>query len=100
MLFLIRCIFWLSIVFASISWPSDPLVPVVTKASAARQVRDILSQTLSIAQAGGGKACLRAPVACLEGAAHLRRMAAGWNSGGNKAPPPTSMVVDVPAAAN
>lgn len=100
MLFLLRCIFWLSIVYASISWPSDPLAPVVTKASAAREVRDILSQTLGIAQAGAGKACLHAPAACLEGAAHLSSMAAGWHSGGNKTNPPTSMVVDAPAAAN
>ena len=31
MLFLLRSIFWLSIVFASISWPSDPIEHVPKK---------------------------------------------------------------------
>jgi hypothetical protein len=39
MLFLLRSIFWLSIVFASVSWPSDPLGSVMAKVSAARRVQ-------------------------------------------------------------
>jgi hypothetical protein len=77
MLFLLRSIFWFSIVFASVSWPSDPLGSVMAKVSAARRVQDSLGQTIGTAQAGTERACLRAPAACLEGAAPLSRMAAG-----------------------
>ena len=98
MLFLLRSIFWLSIVFASISWPSDPTAPVVAKARAARGVQDILGQMIGMPQAG--RACLRAPATCLEGAAHLSRMVAGQRSGGNGKTPPNSPVVDASAAAN
>jgi hypothetical protein len=98
MLFLLRSLFWLSIVFASISWPSDPVAPVMAKA--AREMQDILGQTAGMAQPGAGKACLRAPAACLAGAAHLTRMVAGRPSGGNGKTAPNSPVVDAPAAAH
>jgi hypothetical protein len=100
MLFLLRSIFWLSIVFASISWPSDPLASVMAKARDARGVQDSLGQTIGRAQAGAEKACLRAPAACLEGAAHLSRMVAGQRSGGNDKTPPHSPVVDASASAH
>lgn len=100
MLFLLRSIFWLSIVFASIFWPSDPVASVIAKARAARGVQDILGQMNGIAQGGSGKACLRAPAACLEGAAHLSRMVVGQRSGGNGKTPPNSPVVEASAAAN
>jgi hypothetical protein len=100
MLFLLRSIFWLSIVFASISWPSDPVASVIAKARAARGVQDILGQMVGMAaQEGSGKACLRAPAACLEGAAHLPH-GRGQRSGGNGKTPPNSPVVDASAAAN
>ncbi len=99
MLFLLRSIFWLSIVFASISWPSDPIAPVMAKVRAARGVHDILGQTIGMAQAGAEKACLRGPAACLEGEAHLSCMVAGQRAGGDKTPP-NSPVVDASAAAN
>jgi hypothetical protein len=98
MLFLLRSLFWLSIVFASISWPSDSGAPVMAKA--AREMRDILGQTAGMAQAGAGKACLGAPAACLAGAAHLSRMVTGQRSGGDGKTPPNSPVVDTPAAAH
>jgi hypothetical protein len=101
MLFLLRSIFWLSIVFASISWPSDRVASVIAKARAARGVQDILGQMIGMAaQTGSGKACLHAPAACLEGAAHLSRMVAGQRSAGNDKTPPNSPVVDASAAAN
>ena len=101
MLFLLRSIFWLSIVFASISWPSVPVASVIAKARAARGVQNILGQMIGMAaQTGSGKACLRAPAACLEGAAQLNRMVAGQRSGGNGKTPPNSTVVDASVAAN
>jgi hypothetical protein len=94
MLFLLLSVFWLSIVFASVSWPSDPIASVMAKARAARGVQDSLGQTIDMAQAGAEKACLRAP------AAHLSRMVAGQRSGGNDKTPPNSPFVDPSAAAN
>ena len=82
MLFLVRSLFWLSIVFASISWPKDPVAPVTAPARAARGAQDILGQTAGRVQALAKKACLGAPAACLEGAAHLSRMVAGQRTGG------------------
>ncbi len=99
-LFVLRSIFWLSIVFASISWPSDPIFSVMAKARAARGVQEILGQTIGMVQAGAEKACLRAPAACLEGAAHLSRMGAGQRPGGKDKTPPNSPVVDALAGAN
>jgi hypothetical protein len=60
MLFLLRSIFWLSIVFAFISWSSDPVASVIAKARAAREVQDIVGQMIGTAQAGAEQACLRA----------------------------------------
>lgn len=94
MMFVLRSVFWLSIVFASISWPRGPIALVLAKARAARGVQDILGQTIGRAQAGAEEACLRAPAACLEGAAHLAPMVAGPHSGGNGKTPPNSPVVD------
>jgi hypothetical protein len=55
MLFLLRSIFWLSIVFESISWPSGPGPSVTAKAMAARGVQDILGQMIGMAQALEGR---------------------------------------------
>jgi hypothetical protein len=100
MLFLLRSIFWLSIIFASIPWPGGPVALVMPKARATRGVQDILGQMIGIAQAGSGEACLRAPAACLEGAIHFNRMVAGQRAGGNGKAPPISPAVDASAAAN
>jgi hypothetical protein len=72
MLFLFRSVFWLSIVFASISWPGDPL------AWRRRELRGVRSAGRKPRRKG-----LRAPAACRAGAAHLSRMGAGQRSGGN-----------------
>jgi hypothetical protein len=100
MLFLLRSIFWLSIIFASIPWPGGPVALVMAKARAAGGVQDILGRMIGIAQGGSGEACLRAPAACLEGAIHLNRMVAGQRPGGNGKAPPISPAVDASAAAN
>jgi hypothetical protein len=57
MLVLLRSMFWLSIVFALISWPSDPIEHVQKKSL------DFFDHGAS----RGGKACLRAPAARLRG---------------------------------
>jgi hypothetical protein len=100
MLFLLRSIFWLSIVFASILWPDGPVASVMAKARAARGVQDILGQMIGIAQAGSGEPCLRAPATCLEGAMHLNRMVTGQRAGGNGKAPPISPAVDALASTN
>lgn len=100
MLFLLRSIFWLSIVFASIPWPGGSHDLVMAKARTARGAKDMLGQMTGIAQAGVGEACLRAPAACLEGAMQLNRMIAGQRAGGNGKAPPKSPAVDASAAAN
>ena len=58
--FLLRSIFWLSIVFASISWPSDPIASVMATARAGRGVQDSLGQTIGMAQAGAERPFSRA----------------------------------------
>ena len=83
MLFLLRSIFWLSIIFASIPWPGGPVALVMAKARATRGVQDILGQMIGIAQAGSGECRLRAPAACLAGAIHFNRIVAGQRAGGN-----------------
>jgi hypothetical protein len=55
MLLLLRTIFWLSIVFESISWPSGPGASVKVKAMAARGVQDIRGQMIGMAQALEGR---------------------------------------------
>jgi hypothetical protein len=86
MLLPLRSIFWLSIVFAPISWPSDPIASVMAKARAARGVQDSLGQTTGLAQAGAEKP-VPAPASCFEAAAHRSRMVAGQRSGGNDKTP-------------
>jgi hypothetical protein len=100
MLFLLRSIFWLVVVFASIPWPNVPIASVMAKASAARGAQDILDQMIGMLPGGRGKACLRASAACLEGAVHLNRMVAGQSTGGNGKASPISLAVDASAAAN
>jgi len=66
MFFLLRVVFWLAIVFASISWPEDVRPPA--RAEIAPKAREILGKTLEQAREGVEKACVRAPIACLEAA--------------------------------
>jgi hypothetical protein len=98
MWFLLRCVFWLSIVFASIFWSKGPAV--WTRGKVTHEVQGILGQTRGMARAEAEKTCLRSPAACLEAVAHLNRLAAGRGLGGEETKLPRSAVVDGSAAAN
>jgi len=96
MLFLIRAIFWLSIVSYFLPWPEDEIALLLTKSDVKSEAQHILGRTVVMAQAAAEQECLRAPAACLRGAARLSHMAAGHlMSGKDKAPsrPP----VDAPS---
>lgn len=94
MWFLLRAVFWLSIVFASISWPQGPAAPVRVLASGAGKVQDVLGKAAAKAQAGVEEACLRAPSTCLNAAARLNRLTEGPRSSGMEKTLPQPAVVD------
>src|ERR1700730_13248044 len=96
MLFLIRAIFWLSIVSYFLPWPEDEISLLLTKSDVKSEAQDILGRTVGMAQAAAERECLRAPAACLQGAARLSRMAVGHlTTGKDKAPSP--LPVDAPS---
>ncbi len=68
MWFLLRAAFWLSIVYAAIFWPQDPLTG---PSGITRKAQGLLGQTIATARAEAEKACLRAPGNCLERAMGL-----------------------------
>ncbi|WP_036260548.1 hypothetical protein [Methylocapsa aurea] len=86
MLFLIRSAFWLTIVFASMSWPDDVPQQISSAATNLPKTQEILTRTLVNARAGIGKACFEAPAACLEAAARLSQIAGDKREGPLKAP--------------
>ena len=77
MLFLLRSIFWLSIVSYFLPWPEDEIALFLSKSDVKSEAQDILGRTVGMAQAAAEQECLRAPAACLKGAARLSRKAAG-----------------------
>ena len=82
MLFLIRVIFWLSIVSYFLPWPEDKIALFLTKSDVKSEAQDILCRTVGMAQAAAERECLRAPAACLKGAARLSRMTGGHLTAG------------------
>ncbi len=99
MLFFIRAIFWLSIVAYFLPWPADPIASLLAKFAVQGAAQDIWGRTAEMAQAAAERECLRAPDACLRGAARLGRMTASHPaSGKNKALGP--LPVDAPAPRN
>jgi hypothetical protein len=76
MWFLIRSTFWLTIVFASISWPPAADPKLSTSAAIWSTVREFLGKSLEQARAQGETACSAAPVACFEAAAAVSQIAA------------------------
>ncbi|WOJ90785.1 hypothetical protein RZS28_05720 [Methylocapsa polymorpha] len=66
MFFLLRVVFWLAIVFASIFWPENVKPPA--RAEITPKAREILGKTLEQAREGVEKACVSAPISCLEAA--------------------------------
>jgi hypothetical protein len=61
MLFLIRSAFWLTIVFASMSWPEESREPAAAKASPKAEA---LNKTLDDVKARVLAACIGAPLEC------------------------------------
>ncbi|HMF06197.1 MAG TPA: hypothetical protein VKE72_04185 [Methylocella sp.] len=83
MLFLLRAIFWLSIVAYFLPWPEDPIASLLAKTEVQDAARDFLDaardfwgRTVGLAQAAAERECLRAPEACLKASAGLGRTAA------------------------
>jgi hypothetical protein len=91
MWFLVRAVFWLSIVYASIFWPNEP---VTGPSGMVRKAQDLLGKTIAMAQAEAQKACLRSPGACLEGALALSPVVGDPRSGGKITAPPHSSTLD------
>jgi hypothetical protein len=60
MLFLIRAIFWLSIVSYFLPWPEDKIALLLTKSDVKSEAQDILGRTVGMAQAAAERECLRA----------------------------------------
>jgi hypothetical protein len=98
MWFLLRAVFWLSIVYASIFSPKDPAASAQALAWIAREAKATFGRSAGLAEEGAEKACRRMPGACLEGAARLGKMIAADppKAKGKALPRPT--VVDSPAA--
>ncbi|WP_026607906.1 hypothetical protein [Methylocapsa acidiphila] len=84
MFFLLRVVFWLGIVFASLPWPED-FRPA--RAGVETKAREMLGAAVDGARAGIGKVCLDAPAACLDAAGGLGRLASAAAREG-KAPKP------------
>lgn len=95
MWFVVRAVFWLSIVYASIFWPQQP---VMGPSGIARKAQDLLGQTIAMAQAEAEKACLQSPSACLEGALRLGPVLGDLRAGKVTAPP-HAPTVDAPISA-
>jgi hypothetical protein len=98
MWFLLRTVFWLSIVFAFIFWPKDQ--SNWTRAKVTHGVQDFLGRTAGLAQAEAERMCLHAPAACVEGASHLSHAVVGHSLGVKDKAVPRSPVVDLPANTN
>ena len=69
MFFLIRCAFWLGLVFSAMEWPADtPKLPTATQAVAQVAALPLAAQAASQVVTGARKVCVRNPHACLEAA--------------------------------
>ncbi|ACK50619.1 conserved hypothetical protein [Methylocella silvestris BL2] len=76
MWFLIRSVFWLSIVFAFLPWPENSLIGQISAALQSGAKAAIMA-AIDEARTTGASACAKAPAACLEAAARLGQFAAG-----------------------
>lgn len=76
MWFLIRCAFWLTIVFVSIDWGQDADPKLSSPAAVWSTAREFLGKSLEQARAQGEKACADAPVSCLQAATRISQIGA------------------------
>lgn len=100
MFFLLRTVFWLSVVFLSLPWPEDSADLAPVPAAAERKMHTLLGRAAGMARAELEKECLRAPAACLKAAAQLSGMAAGPAFAGKGKETRRAQAVDAEAAAN
>jgi hypothetical protein len=75
MWFLIRSVFWLSIVFALLPWPDNSGFGLSLPAGIWFRTRDIIGAAIGKARTASEKVCTDSPLACL-GAARLGQFAA------------------------
>lgn len=76
MWFLIRCAFWLSIVFALLPWPDNSGFGSSPPAAIWSRTRDAIGAAIVKARAAGEKICTDSPLECLKAAAQLDQYAA------------------------
>lgn len=100
MWFVLRAIFWLTIVYGSIFWPNDKSGPFHAFARVAHAAKMALGHGTGTAEAEVAKVCARAPQACLEGAARLGRMAGQERTERNRKALARPGSVESPAVAN
>lgn len=80
MFFLLRCAFWLTIVYAAIFWPKD--FDPKGAAEILPKTRQLAGAALEQAGAGIARACVSAPAACLEAAGNLNLTASAVRAAG------------------
>jgi hypothetical protein len=80
MFFFLRCIFWLSIVYATIFWPKDfdpkAAVEILPKA------RQLAGEAVGQARDEIARSCINAPAVCLEAYGFLNLPASTARAGG------------------
>ncbi len=79
MFFLIRCVFWLSVVFHAMSWPQDQSPQEALQSGALKAAASFAGQVAAAAgqtvEAKLEEGCLKAPEECLTYMARLPQMA-------------------------
>jgi hypothetical protein len=76
--FLIRVVFWLSIVFSLMPWPQDSARPWAARPTSPTiwaRAGEAIRAAIGKAQAKGEKICAKSPTACLEAATKLGEVA-------------------------
>jgi hypothetical protein len=99
MLFVIRAVFWLSIVFYFLPWPEDPIASLPAKSEVQSAAQDIWGCIVAKAQTAAERESLHLPEACLKGAAQPDRRAA-WHPASGRDKAYGSLPVDAPAPRN
>jgi hypothetical protein len=75
MWFLIRCAFWLSIVFTLLPWPEGSGFGSSPPAAIWSRTRDAIGEAIVKARAASEKICTDSPLECLKAAARLDQYA-------------------------
>ncbi|SFK22614.1 hypothetical protein [Methylocapsa palsarum] len=86
MFFLLRCVFWLTIVYAAIFWPKD--FDRKAAADILPKTRQLAGDALEQARDEIVRSCVSAPAACLEASGYLNLPSAARAPLGRTRPPP------------